>query len=114
MRLQAASKPIRIRDVICCSVPGGGSVYSRVRGEVQVVAAYLNTQFLNLGVSFMAVNVTRIVTLTNLSNFPAPFSFDNLLDLVLDPTPLYSLSASPSRGSVPPKGRFVCASNVVE
>ena len=89
--------------MICCSVPGGESVYTRVRGEVQAAAAYLSTQSLNLGVSFVAVNVSKFVTITNLSNFPAPFKFDSMLLPSLDPDPLYTVSASPPSGVLAPK-----------
>jgi hypothetical protein len=100
---QAADKPTRIRDMVRCSAVGGAPLYIKVRGEVQSPKVFSDSNFLGLGVCFVGVPVTRTVTLTNISNLDAPFTFDNLQDSVLDPNPVALLTSVPRSGVIAPK-----------
>jgi hypothetical protein len=108
-RPQASSNPIRIRDMVRCDVLNGPSVFTRVRGEIQAPLVYAENNFLSLGVCFVGVKVVRTVTLTNASNLEAPFTFDSLQDLHLEPEPVAIISASPSSGILGPKSSYVDA-----
>ena len=72
----AGRRPQRLRTCVRCDVDGGKSTYIHVRGEVQAPKVFLDVSSVDLGHTYIGVPVQRTFRLTNLSNLPAYFNWD--------------------------------------
>eukprot|EP00753_Platysulcus_tardus_P017583 PLAT6441.10.p1 GENE.PLAT6441.10~~PLAT6441.10.p1 ORF type:complete len:2012 (+),score=1094.48 PLAT6441.10:39-6038(+) len=91
--------PQRLRGVLQCEVAHGQTRFIRVKGEIQAPKVYLSPTAVDMGVTYATMRFSRKLTLTNISNLPADFRFE------LPTDERFSVSFSPARGTLPPRGR---------
>lgn len=81
-------EPERMRSTLVVEVEGGQTEFLSLRGEVVFSKVCLDTSVLDLGTIFLAVPVTRRITMRNLTLLPStPFRWDmRTIEALRDPS----------------------------